>query len=74
MVARFERPGKALLAYLLNRFRWWWRYCERQGLCDGLGGAEYRRVKGAWQASCYPMPLFTFIRSQANAAPQAPAP
>ena len=27
-----------------------WKYAEEHGYCDGLGGAEYNRVRAAWLA------------------------
>lgn len=56
-----------------KRFRQAWRAAEADGSCDGIGGAEYRRVLREWmQAECGPDP-FDFILRRANIGPANPA-
>lgn len=40
-----------------------WVKLSEEGVCDDLGGAEYRRVKGEYHLSAF---IEIFIRKQAN--------
>lgn len=67
----------AIWPYLTSRmkdltFRAVWRYLADSGLCDGIDGAEYRRVASAWNSAGRPSDVEVFIRSVAN-APAPPA-
>lgn len=45
-----------------------WVQCAEKGLCDALGGAEYRRVRSAWdQYGAFGYAL-QFIVNSANLA------
>ena len=43
-----------------------WDYRARDGVCDGRGGAEYRRVLAEWQRCGTVEPPHLFIRRRAN--------
>jgi hypothetical protein len=46
-----------------------WRRCARYGVCDSIGGMEYRRVIGEWFAAGCPEPIDDYIRVRANIGP-----
>lgn len=46
-----------------------WRRLAERGACDGWGGAEYRRVKVAWELMGKGHNLEQFIRLLANMLP-----
>lgn len=43
-----------------------WRECEKRGWCDGLEGAEYRRVSQEWLEAGAPLEMARFIRRRTN--------
>jgi hypothetical protein len=47
-------------------FRRVWAQCERQGWCDAIDGAEYRRVSAEWEAAGRPASVARFIRWRCN--------
>lgn len=51
-----------------------WVRLAAVGMCDELGGSEYRRVRAAWERAGCPWNVYTFICSGANAAAQENAP
>jgi len=46
-----------------------WAIMEQMGRCDGIGGAEYRRVKAFWRMAGMPGPVAAFIGQHANELP-----
>jgi hypothetical protein len=46
-----------------------WRMLARLSVCDGHGGAEYRRVYAEWLALGRPRDMHTFISRRANCPP-----
>lgn len=46
-----------------------WELLSQSGKCDGIGGAEFRRVIVEWIEADMPTPATDFIIKQANAMP-----
>lgn len=45
-----------------------WADCENEGCCDGMGGAEYRRVRREWYRAGRPVGIACFIAARSNIA------
>ncbi len=54
---------------LLRHFDTMWRKAEERGLCDTLGGQQYRRVFLEWILAGRPQWLIAFICRRANCQP-----
>ena len=46
-----------------------WEMLAADGVCDGLGGEEYKRVRAEWVAARWPRPIYEFIEARANVGP-----
>lgn len=57
--------------YRLLRFPGVWEAMAEDGHCDGLGGAEYRRVYQEYKEAGAPPFMTTFILDHANRHPVA---
>lgn len=54
---------------LMRHFDTIWREAEERGLCDTLGGVQYRRVRQEWIEAGRPQELIAFICRRANSQP-----
>lgn len=50
-------------------FRWVWKFLAKNGACDEVDGAEYRRVFRLWVKKGQTMRVASFIRKHANQGP-----
>jgi hypothetical protein len=55
-----------------RRFDRVWYRLSAHGLCDSLGGAEYRRIKARWRLSGRPAGTLIYILKEAQKRPPRP--